>query len=92
MRSRKETQKKMLDYRREHGIKFEDMARQCEMSGNLLYQLEEGKWITHPDIVSRVCAAYHLDVDDFNNFVSKDHRVDVLPKPVPVPKTSKMYV
>lgn len=91
MRSREETGQRMRDYRHAHGIKFEKMARRCDVSGHLLGHLESGDWITHPHIASRVCAEYELDVDDYNNLVHKAHHATKLPRPVQPPKKSGYY-
>lgn len=80
MRSREETSAKMKEYRRQNRIKFEEMSRKLKISGLLLGHLESGDWITHPNIAARVCAAYRLDVDDYNNLVHEDHQADKLSK------------
>ena len=91
MRSREETSARMLEYRREHNIKIEEMARDAHVSTGLLTALEYDDWITHPHIASRVCEAYGLDVDDYNNLVNEAYYAKKLPKPVQPPKTSNMY-
>ena len=91
MRSREETSARMRRYRSLKKLSLGNMSHMAKVSGALLAHLESDDWITHPDIVSRVCAAYELDVDDFNNLVHKDHRVTSLPQPVPPPKSSGYY-
>lgn len=91
MRSRDETSTRMLEYRREHNIKIEQMARDACVSTGLLTRLEYDDWINHPNIASRVCAAYKLDVDDYNNMVHENYRAAKLPRPVPLPKKSGYY-
>jgi len=91
VRSREETNARMKEYRQQNKIKFEAMSKKAQISGALLGHLESGDWITHPHIASRVCAAYGLDVDDYNNLVHEEHRVTRLPQPVPPPKKSGYY-
>ena len=91
MRSREETSARMKEHRRLNNIKFSDMSAKIKISGALLGHLESGDWITHPHIAARVCAAYHLDVDDYNNLVNEDHRAAKLPKPVQPPKKLSYY-
>ena len=85
MRTRDETAKRMRDYRRLHNIPYQKMARALYIPGLLLDQIENGDWITHPRIAARICAAYKLDVDDYNNMVARHNRTDKLPKASPPP-------
>lgn len=84
-REHDETSCKMLAYRKERGIKFEEMARRCGTTGVLLSHIERGDWITHPKIAARICKEYELDVDDYNAIVHEDYRTDKLPKAKPKP-------
>ena len=81
MRTREETARRMREYRQENNIPLRKMSSKADVSGSILTHLENGEWITHPRIVARVCAAYRLDVDDYNNMVHENHRATTLPKP-----------
>lgn len=80
-----ETSRKMIAFRKEHGIKFEKMAARCGVSGALLGRIEANEWITHPIIAARICYEYELDLNDYNALVHADYRTNKLPKPKPKP-------
>lgn len=51
----------MIDYRREHGIDIEVMARGCRVSVALLELLEgDDRQVTHPNCAKRIVRAYRL--------------------------------
>ena len=84
-REHDETSRKMRAFREEYGIKFDEMARRCGVSGALLSRLEHDDWITHPKIAARICKEYRLTVDDYNAIVHEDYHAHKLPKPEPKP-------
>ena len=81
----KETSRKMIAFRKEHGIKFEEMAARCGVSGALLDRIESNEWITHPRIAARICYEYGLDMNEYNALVHADYKAKRLPKPQPKP-------
>ena len=54
-----EIRKKMQEYRKEHGLSVEQMAKRCGLSSLLLRMVEHGE-VTHPSIVSRIKKQYQL--------------------------------
>lgn len=71
----------MIDKRKALGLDIQTMAQRCRCSKNLLYMLEEGYDITHPEIAARIAKEYGLTVTEYNKIVHESHRAKRLPKP-----------
>ena len=85
------TRQAMKEFRKEHGMKREQMAKVCKCSTGLLRMIEEEGLITHPNIASRIAAAYMLNVDGYNDLVADEHRAEKLPKVKMPPENNDVY-
>ncbi len=63
------------------GLDIEEMAKRCECSKRLLYMLEDGGNITHPEIAARIAKEYGLSLKEYNALVHEKHRAMRVPNP-----------
>lgn len=74
----------MVDLRERMGLEIEEMAKKCDCSHNLLFMVESGS-PTQCNIAARIARAYGMDVHQYNQLVTDEHKASVLPKPKPKP-------
>lgn len=78
----------MINMRIKKGLNCMMAAKKAHCSTKLLDLLEYEDNITHPICAARIAAVYGMNVDQYNDIVHRKHRVDVLPKPTPLPTSS----
>ena len=65
----------MIQFRKEHGIDIQSMAKQCGVSKTLLYMLESSDVdVTHPKIAERVRRAYKLTQEQYEGLMPEHYR------------------
>lgn len=65
----------MIEYRKEHGIDIQRMAKKCRISKTLLRLLEENdQEVTHPNIAERVSRAYKLTKKQTEGLMPEHYR------------------
>ena len=81
----------MTAFREREEMSVRQMAKVCRCSPGLLYGIEYEGLITHPNIASRIAAAYMLNVDGYNDLVADEHRAEKLPKVKMPPENNDVY-
>lgn len=81
----------LIEKRKAQGMTVAQMASKCDCSRRLLEMIEYDDHVTHPDIASRMVAAYGLTLDEFNALVPEERRKKALPEPKAAPGAKDYY-
>ena len=69
-----EVRQKMIDYRNEHYISLEKMAKISRVPIVVLSHVEEDGWVTHPNFVKRIKRYYKLTDEEAETLLPENRR------------------